>query len=112
MRFRDLFDRPAPKTDRRSGARVVAEWLRDLERSPPPRIRTGVRRWRRHVKPARDNFLTALSHVKMRDWDALRAKAAALSGFEKASRAALRLVLRRERGAAKNARRLARAVSP
>lgn len=74
----------------------------------PPKKRTGRRLTKRIDKPARANFLTALLHVKMCDWDALRAKAAALPLAEKAPRGALRLVLRQERNKRKAARRRVR----
>jgi hypothetical protein len=53
-------------------------------------------------------FLRAVSRVQMRDWPALRAKAAALPIAEKAPRGALRLVLRQERNKRKKTRQNAR----
>lgn len=79
MTFRELFQRAPGRDERdtRSGARVIAEALKLMGWTPSGRLRTGKRYMHRKAKPARENFLTLLSRVKMRDWAAFDAEAKA-----------------------------------
>lgn len=77
----------------------------------PTKKRTGVRYTKRGRKPARDNFLTLLQHVPMRDWDALRADAKAMvpaGGGDDPGAEAMAIVLRRERNKRKAKRQAVR----
>jgi hypothetical protein len=64
--------------------------------------------WGRGSNGGQRDLMYALRHRKMRDWEALRAQAAAHPLAEKAPKGALRLILRQARNKAKKARQLTR----